>query len=109
MQTNALAIVTTIILSACNRPSSAPPEPEAVEVQQFVKAGASFNLVAEGERLTHVLGCKGCHGSNLQGAVWDEEPEFGIVAPSNLDRAMLRQVAKDFDDAAAEASEAESS
>ena len=40
--------------------------------------------------MAHVLGCKGCHESNLQGAVWDEEPEFGVVAPSNLTRSAAR-------------------
>jgi cytochrome c553 len=59
-------------------------------VQQFVTASASANLAGEGERLAHVLGCKGCHESNLQGAVWNDEPEFGIVAPANLTRSAAR-------------------
>lgn len=41
----------------------------------------------EGERIARVLGCQGCHGSKLQGALWDEEPEFGVIAPSNLTRS----------------------
>ncbi len=31
--------------------------------------------IAHGERLTRVLGCRGCHGKDLQGKLWDDDPE----------------------------------
>lgn len=78
------------MMSACNQSSSAPAQRAAPAEQQFVKARAPADFVTEGERLTRVLGCKGCHEDNLQGAVWNDEPEFGIVAPANLTRAVTQ-------------------
>jgi mono/diheme cytochrome c family protein len=42
-------------------------------------------LRAHGERLTHVLGCTGCHGSNLQGTFFTkDDPQYGPLYASNL-------------------------
>jgi cytochrome c553 len=90
LKAKALAVLTASIISACDQPPSAPTQPEAPATQQFVKATAPVDLVGEGKRLTHILGCKGCHESNLQGAVWNDEPEFGTVAPANLTRSVAQ-------------------
>ena len=87
MRSKAFAVGAAILISACNQSQNASTQTEKPTAQQFVRANAPVNLVAEGERLAHILGCKGCHESNLQGAVWDEEPEFGVVAPANLTRS----------------------
>jgi len=42
-------------------------------------------LRAHGERLTHVLGCTGCHDDRLQGAQFEpEKKEYGPLYASNL-------------------------
>lgn len=41
-----------------------------------------------GDRLTWILGCRGCHGQDLRGQLWDEDPkEYGIMWASNLTQA----------------------
>jgi mono/diheme cytochrome c family protein len=42
-------------------------------------------LRAHGERLTHVLGCTGCHGARLEGDLFTKShPEWGPLYASNL-------------------------
>ena len=42
-------------------------------------------ILAHGERLTHVLGCTGCHGGDLQGELFTKDhPEWGPLYASNL-------------------------
>lgn len=39
--------------------------------------------------MTWVLGCRGCHGKDLKGQLWDDDPkEYGIMWASNLTRAI---------------------
>lgn len=83
-----------LALAACGRPNSAQEEPEA----PVVPAAISFDgadatdraaMLAHGERLTRVLGCRGCHGKDLQGQLWDDDPrEYGVMWASNLTRAV---------------------
>ncbi len=87
MQAKTLAAAAVGILVACNQTPTATDKPATAQGPQFVRAMTSSNPVAEGERVAHILGCLGCHGLDLQGAIWDEEPEFGVVAPSNLTRS----------------------
>ncbi len=35
-----------------------------------------------------MLGCKGCHGANLQGEPWNEEADLAISFSSNLTRTV---------------------
>ena len=44
--------------------------------------------VSSGERLARVLGCSGCHGRDLRGQVWIDEPALGMLHSSNLTRAL---------------------
>lgn len=91
MKCKAFAVAMALILPACEQPPrAAAAQTDSHAKPQFVEASAPTNLVGEGERLARILGCIGCHKSNLQGAVWDEEPEFGIVAPANLTRVTAR-------------------
>jgi cytochrome c553 len=42
-------------------------------------------LIQHGERLTHVLGCTGCHGAHLEGAQFEPEmKQYGPLYASNL-------------------------
>jgi mono/diheme cytochrome c family protein len=54
---------------------------------QFERASA--DEVAHGQRVATVLGCRGCHGQNLQGMDWGD-PEFGVLWTANLTRSVPR-------------------
>jgi cytochrome c553 len=48
-------------------------------------------LLAHGERLTHVLGCTGCHGVQLEGSfLTKDEPQYGPLYASNLSAELPR-------------------
>lgn len=48
-------------------------------------------VLKHGERLTWVLGCRGCHGDQLQGERFAKDhPEYGPIYASNLTRVMTR-------------------
>lgn len=88
-------------LAACDR------EPEKAPVIAVQPAALSYDgadateraaLVAHGERLTKVLGCRGCHGKELQGELFADEAGFGAIHASNLTVAL-----QDYDAAGIEA------
>ena len=56
-------------LSACNSRDSEPDAKAVPAALTFDGVGASDPkaVVAHGERLSHVLGCHGCHAETLQG------------------------------------------
>ncbi|MEO7411264.1 MAG: c-type cytochrome [Sphingomicrobium sp.] len=87
-----LMAVAVLALAACDR----TPDKPAIEAQPIVLAydGAGSQdpaaLIAHGERLTKVLGCRGCHGDNLQGEKFADEPGFGTIHASNLTLALQR-------------------
>lgn len=77
-------------LMSCDRK---PAEPANVVVAskpaQLSFDGAGYkddiSKVIHGERLSWVLGCKGCHGPNLQGGnVTKDDPNFGDMNAPNL-------------------------
>jgi cytochrome c553 len=79
------AILALVGASSCSRePNQAPAGP----VLQFEAVGAS--ATAQGERLGKVLGCLGCHGKELTGHPWIEDPDLAILFTSNLTRAVPR-------------------
>ena len=83
-------------LSACHR-SSTPALAEASF--DGVTATDPAALRAAGERITYVVGCKGCHGQNLTGEKFDDDPAgYGVVWAPNLTRAVPK-----LDDAQLEA------
>ena len=46
-------------------------------------------MLAHGERLSHILGCRGCHTATLEGQWFnDDAPENGKIYASNLTRVM---------------------
>jgi mono/diheme cytochrome c family protein len=90
MRPRVFVAATWLFLIGCDQSPRAAAEADLIAAEEFTLASASANLVGEGERVARLLGCSGCHGSNLQGTVWDEEPEFGTVAPSNLTRSAAR-------------------
>jgi cytochrome c553 len=67
-------------------PSVAPPPLRFEAVA--AAGGPAASQIATGERLSRVLGCKGCHGADLRGQPWDEDPDLAISFSSNLTRAL---------------------
>ena len=72
------AFVLALALAACNR------APAPITFDRALTSDKAA-LVQHGERLTHVLGCTGCHGANLQGTFFTkDEPQYGPLYASNL-------------------------
>jgi mono/diheme cytochrome c family protein len=73
-----LAAILCVAVAACNR-GPAPVTFDGALTQD--KAA----VLRHGERLTYVLGCRGCHGANLQGTFFtQDEPQYGPLYASNL-------------------------
>jgi cytochrome c553 len=80
-------------LAACDGPKQPADQPEAPKVAAALSFdGASGNpatVLAHGERLSHVLGCTGCHRPTLEGHWFnDDDPSMGKLYASNLTRAL---------------------
>lgn len=73
-----LIAVLMLAVSACHR----APQPITFDGALTDDKAA---LVRHGERLTHVLGCTGCHGAHLEGTYFTkDEPQYGPLYASNL-------------------------
>jgi mono/diheme cytochrome c family protein len=82
-----------LLLAGCD--GSTDDESATVETRPAAITfdGANYKTdpakLAHGERLTYVLGCRGCHGKQLEGQKWDDDPkEYGVMWASNLTRAV---------------------
>jgi cytochrome c553 len=70
-----------LLVVACQQ-QRPKPQPITFDGAQVSDAAA---LRAHGERLTHVLGCTGCHGAHLEGTLFTKDhPEYGPLYASNL-------------------------
>lgn len=80
-------------LGACDRTAEDAPGVQA-KTAAITYDGAFATdreaLLKHGERLTKVLGCRGCHGKDMQGKPSNDDPAFGTLHPSNLTLAMAR-------------------
>lgn len=77
-----LPMILVMVLPSCH---------SKVQPLAFDGAGqpGTVDRIAHGDRLTRVLGCRGCHGADLQGQKWDDDPsEYGVMWASNLTRAV---------------------
>lgn len=87
----ALVIAALLATTACGSTDSdqslAEPPPVTFDGAAFTTASAR---IAHGKRLVDVLGCTGCHGDDLQGKVWFDNAENGLLHASNLTRALQR-------------------
>ncbi|MEP7316161.1 MAG: cytochrome c [Sphingomicrobium sp.] len=66
-------------------------ELDSPEVPTFDGAGVvqKAALTAHGERISWVLGCHGCHGKDLLGQAWDDDPAgYGTLWAANLTRSV---------------------
>lgn len=84
--------VVALGLAACDRKPDKPDiaEPPIVIAYDGAATQDPAALIAHGERLTRVLGCRGCHGNNLQGEKFADGPGFGAIHASNLTLALQR-------------------
>jgi cytochrome c553 len=87
-------VLALVELSACDRSSSktdngGPPATPAALAFDGARATGAAAILAHGERLSHVLGCHGCHTESLQGQWFnDDQPDMGKLYASNLTRAL---------------------
>jgi cytochrome c553 len=79
-----LTTLSCVFLVACGKAPSDEPAFSPNDVS------APATLVAKGERLSHVLGCRGCHGKDLAGKEWIDEPQFAVLYSSNLTHSVRR-------------------
>jgi mono/diheme cytochrome c family protein len=88
----AAALLLLLICAGCG--SSDGPEEQTAELEQPVTFQGAMRMeasakVAHGQRISRVLGCQGCHGEQLDGRLWDDDPEgYGVMWASNLTRAV---------------------
>jgi mono/diheme cytochrome c family protein len=82
--------VTALLLLICVGCSDEGAEQQAHALKEAVgfqwtmstEAGAK---VIHGQRISRVLGCQGCHGEQLDGQLWDDDPKgYGVMWASNL-------------------------
>jgi cytochrome c553 len=81
-------ITILLLASACQQRAKAPAQFSQLTFDGAQVSSASA-LRVHGERLTHVLGCTGCHGKDLQGTFFTaDEPQYGPLYASNLTRQL---------------------
>lgn len=84
-------VLAALLLAGCgSKPAQkqvvAEPVPVTFDGASVTQAAAK---TAHGERLTYVLGCRGCHTKTLQGQTWDDDPKtYGVLWSSNLTHAV---------------------
>jgi cytochrome c553 len=82
-----LGIAMLLLTAACQQQKPAAKAPQiAFDGAEVTNAAATL---AHGERLSHVLGCRGCHTPNLEGQWFnDDSPDMGKLYASNLTRVI---------------------
>ena len=76
-------VASLLALAACDQRGGEMTDPQAPVVPAAVSyqgadATSAADRVAHGERLSHILGCKACHGDTLQGQnVTEKDPAMG--------------------------------
>lgn len=89
----AMIVVAALALAACMKREDNQVAAKAKPVVLAYDGAAATDpaaLIKHGERLSKVLGCRGCHGDTLQGEKFADEPGFGAIHASNLTLAMQR-------------------
>lgn len=76
--------MTALLLAACQQQSK-PAAKVAPITFDGALAADQVSVLRHGERLTWALGCRGCHGKDLQGTFFTEDqPQYGPLYASNL-------------------------
>jgi len=82
----AALVAALAVLAGCGRdqPKQQPqPAPAPLRFEE-----ASADPLRHGERIARVLGCRGCHGDDLKGYLWSDDPKDVLLYTSNLRRAV---------------------
>jgi cytochrome c553 len=92
-------IAVSIFLAGCDSPAAEQADgqsaPAAFEGALVRNASAH---IAHGERIADVLGCRGCHGADLQGRKFDDDPSgYGVLWAPNLTRSMATMSDSQFE------------
>lgn len=87
-----MVLFLALAMVACDRNAQQPSRVD-VRPAAITFDGASYKSAAaksaHGERLSRVLGCRGCHGDEMVGKLWDNDPAgYGVMWASNLTRAV---------------------
>lgn len=80
--------IVLLVAGACQQQPRSAVKPAEITFDgaEVTEAAA---MRTHGERLSRVLGCRGCHGKDLQGQNWDNDPKgYGVLWASNLTRAI---------------------
>lgn len=86
MRVRGLAVV--LFAAGCQQQAKQPAQPAQIAFDGAVVSSAAAR-VAHGQRLTYVLGCRGCHGDDLAGRNFTAgEPQYGPLYASNLTRVV---------------------
>jgi cytochrome c553 len=73
-----VALVLSVTLAACHKAPASVTFDGAITTDKVA-------MVRHGDRLASVLGCRGCHGKDLQGTFFTKyEPQYGPLYASNL-------------------------
>jgi cytochrome c553 len=76
--------IAALLLAACQQQPKPLAKPAEISFDGAEVTDAAAKI-AHGERLTHVLGCRGCHKADLTGSNFTaDEPQYGPVYASNL-------------------------
>ncbi len=86
MRPSAATLALMTLLAACSDTGAAPEGGHVSLAAPLRLEQVSADPVAQGERLSKVLGCTGCHNDNLTGNDWSE-PGYGTLWSANLTRS----------------------
>jgi mono/diheme cytochrome c family protein len=86
MELRAVCLVVLISLTACSGEVASPPAADAPAAPAFFPATVSTpaELIAKGDRLSVVLGCRDCHAPDMTGQIYEDDADFAVIYGSNL-------------------------
>lgn len=84
----AILFAAALAVASCGSPAAEQTPAEPTIAFDGALASEASAQIRHGERLASVLGCKGCHGKNLQGTVWFDDPKMALLYASNLTTAL---------------------
>jgi mono/diheme cytochrome c family protein len=88
MRVAALLLLVCVSCSDEGAEQKTPALKQEVAFQRPMSSEASAK-VTHGQRISRVLGCQGCHGDQLDGQIWDDDPKgYGVMWATNLTRSI---------------------
>lgn len=86
MEMRAVCLVALISLTACSGEVTPSPASVAPAVPAFlpIEVSTPAELIAKGDRLSVVLGCRDCHAPDMTGQIYEDDSNFAVIYGSNL-------------------------